>query len=414
MVEVRSSKPINQTPIAMDAELKAVPRFLRRVFREISRIEFGQLHIELPDGRRLSFVGKRPGPEGTLKLNSYRAIWAFVVGGALGFSEAYVAGHWESPNLTAILEVFVANRRMLARMQYTGRIVRPFHKLLHALHRNTRRGARKNITAHYDLGNQFYGQWLDETMTYSAARFAREDMSLSEAQKNKYRELAERLDIRPGHHVLEIGCGWGGFAEFAAGEIGCRVTAITISQQQFDFAQKRIAGAGLGDLVDVRFCDYRDTEDQFDRIVSIEMIEAVGEAFWPAYFGTLRDRLVPGGQAGLQVITIEDEAFEGYRKSPDFIQRHIFPGGMLLSKTVLVDQIKKAGLLPGEMFPFGLDYGRTLHLWSERFDAAWKKITELGFDERFRRLWNYYLSYCEAGFKGGSLDVLQVTMKKPV
>ncbi|TNE58523.1 MAG: class I SAM-dependent methyltransferase [Alphaproteobacteria bacterium] len=412
-MEEKTLSPLRAPSGEVESELNRVPRVLRRVFREISRIEFGQLHIELPDGRRLSFVGENQGPQGTLKLNSYRAIWAFVVGGALGFSEAYVAGHWESPNLTALLEVFVANRRMLERMRHTGKIVKPFHKAMHALHRNTRRGARKNITAHYDLGNKFYGEWLDETMTYSSARFAREDMTLSEAQKQKYRELAARLDIQPGHRVLEIGCGWGGFAEFAAREIGCPVTAITISRQQYDFAKKRISDAGLGHLVEVRFCDYRDTQDQFDRIVSIEMIEAVGEAFWPAYFGTLRDRLVPGGQAGLQVITIEDGAFDGYRKSPDFIQRHIFPGGMLLSRTVLIEQIKKAGLLPGELFPFGLDYGRTLHLWSERFNAAWKKITKQGFDERFKRLWDYYLSYCEAGFKGGSLDVLQVTMQKP-
>jgi cyclopropane-fatty-acyl-phospholipid synthase len=267
--------------------------------------------------------------------------------------------------------------------------------------------------AHYDLGNDFYSAWLDSSMTYSSAKFQSKSQSLSDGQQEKYRELAKRLDIQAEHKVLEIGCGWGGFAQFAAEEIGCQICAITISPEQHYYAKQRIERAGLSNKVEVRLCDYRDVEATFDRVVSIEMIEAVGEAFWPTYFATIGERLRSGGKAGLQVITIENESFDLYRRKPDFIQRHIFPGGMLPSQDALLEQIDCAGLTEISLSHFGQDYGRTLNEWHQRFELARDQIERLGFDEVFHRFWTYYLNYCEAGFRGGSLDVLQVTMTKP-
>jgi cyclopropane-fatty-acyl-phospholipid synthase len=342
-----------------------------------------------------------------------RALRRFATGGALGFSEAYLDGDWDSRDLPRLLEVLALNEAALADRYYGRRGFGWVPRLLHLLHPNTRRGSRRNIFAHYDLGNGFYRAWLDETMTYSAARFATPDQPLEDAQRHKYASLAQSLRLGPQDHVLEIGCGWGGFAAFAAGEIGARVTAVTISRQQHAFAAERIQKAGLGERVDVQLKDYRDLEGTYSCIASIEMFEAVGERYWPLFFSKVRERLAPCGRAGLQIITIADRYFDSYRRRADFIQRHIFPGGMLPSPTVLHQQIQRAGLQLQREVTFGLDYARTLGQWGRRFQQAWPALREQGFDERFKRLWDYYLAYCEAGFRAGHTDVGQVTVERP-
>jgi cyclopropane-fatty-acyl-phospholipid synthase len=277
---------------------------------------------------------------------------------------------------------------------------------------NSKRQARRNIHAHYDLGNAFYAAWLDPTMTYSAAIFDDGVNDLSAAQIRKYEALAKAIDLKPGQDLLEIGCGWGGFSEYVARTYGARVVALTISKEQFDYAQKRIADAGLSDKVTIKLQDYRDEKGLFDRIASIEMIEAVGEKYWPAYFAQLRDRLKPGGIAGIQGITIQESFFDSYRREIDFIRGYVFPGGMLPTPKIMKAMGEKFGIpLVGERI-FGLDYARTLVEWRERFSAAWPSIKPMGFDERFRRLWHYYLAYCEAGFRSGNIDVRQMIFAK--
>ena len=291
--------------------------------------------------------------------------------------------------------------------------MRVINRLSHRRRRNSRSGSRKNIHAHYDLGNAFYAAWLDATMTYSSARFAGPDDGLEAAQTRKYAALARLMDLQPGQTVLEIGCGWGGFAEYAAREIGAHVTGVTISQEQHDFARRRLFEAGLAERTDIRMLDYRDVAGRFDRVASIEMFEAVGREYWPAYFDKIREVLVPGGRAGLQIITIQDALFEDYNSRTDFIQKYVFPGGMLPSEARLRPVIEQAGLDWQAVERFGSDYADTLALWDGRFQAAWPDIRRMGgFDERFRRLWRFYLGYCEAGFRSGRTDVIQLALNR--
>ena len=287
------------------------------------------------------------------------------------------------------------------------------NNMSHAFNRNTRAGSKRNIMAHYDLGNSFYEKWLDRTMTYSSARFPSTDADLASAQLNKYKSLADSIGLQEGERVLEIGSGWGGFAEFAAKNMGANVTGLTLSPAQLDYARKRIFEAGLAEKVEFRLQDYRDVNGAFDKIVSIEMFEAVGQQYWQTYFDKVRDVLKPGGVAGLQVITIADRFYEPYLKSTDFIQRYIFPGGMLPSPSILQDHMKQAGLSLQSVNEFGQDYARTLAQWRHDFLAAWDEIREMGFDEKFKKLWRYYLAYCEAGFKAGTTNVCQVTVGRP-
>jgi cyclopropane-fatty-acyl-phospholipid synthase len=334
-----------------------------------------------------------------------------ALGGDVGFAEGYLAVEWDSPDLTGLIELFAVNREAVEVALPKGLGARLVGLLRALLNRNTRARARRNAVAHYDLGNAFYAAWLDTSMTYSAAIFGPGD-DLAAAQARKYRALAEATGIGPGHHVLEIGCGWGGFAIFAAREIGCRVTAVTVSAEQARHAAERIVVEGLADRVTVRREDYRDVRGTFDAVVAIEMIEAVGEAHWPAFFATLRDRLVPGGRAGLQVITVRDDLFPAYRKEHGFIRQTIFPGGMLPSPAALRALEAGAGLTRRSERAFGPDYARTIVAWRERFRDAWPEIAGGRFDERFRRMWEYYLAYCEAGFRTGTIDVRQIVLEK--
>lgn len=392
--------------------VRGLPFAVRQAFRYALDLKHGSLTAILPDGRALVFAGAAKGPDATIRIRDLGFARRLAGGGDIGFAEAYLRGEWETPNLTRFLELFCVNHAAVETLLPNRPFTRWLQWLRHALNRNTKFGARRNIHAHYDLGNAFYEAWLDPTMTYSSAVFAPGDNDLAAAQTRKYRLLAERIGIGPGDHVLEIGCGWGGFAEYAAGEIGCRVTGLTISREQFDYASERIRKAGLADRVTLRFQDYRDETGTYDHVASIEMFEAVGERYWPTYFAKLAQVLRPGGRAGLQIITIQDRLFENYRREIDFIRRYIFPGGMLPTPTILTDLGRRNGLRQTQSHAFGRDYATTLAMWRDRFRAAWPDLTPLGFDERFRRMWEYYLAYCEAGFRAGNIDVRQIVYER--
>jgi cyclopropane-fatty-acyl-phospholipid synthase len=406
-----------QTPILLDASsvgtaVAGVPRLVKIVFTYVARIRRGTLDITLPDGRVLRFGGAEPGPTAAMTIYDYAFAWRLMRGGDIGIAEAYLRKEWDTPDLTQFLYIFCVNYDLILPMFEQKNVVRVLQAVQHWFRRNTRAQAKRNIYAHYDIGNTFYKSWLDPSMTYSSALFEDGTTDLTAAQQNKYRRLAEAINLQPEQKVLEIGCGWGGFAEFAAKNYGVKVVGLTISKEQREFAQKRIFDAGLNERVEIRFQDYRDEQGQYDRIASIEMIEAVGEAFWPKYFSQLRDRLLAGGLAGIQAITIRDSMFHAYRREVDFIQRYVFPGGMLPSPAVLKSLGDHFGIPVIKERIFGQDYARTLATWRDNFRQAWPNLKPLGFDERFRRLWEYYLAYCEAGFLSGNIDVRQVIFAK--
>jgi cyclopropane-fatty-acyl-phospholipid synthase len=400
------------TPDNVEAVLKDVPKLVRFAFGLASRLRRGTLDVTLPDGRTVRCGGLEPGPAAQMTIYSYNFAWRLARSGDIGIAEAYLRREWDTPDLTQFLYIFCVNHDLIQTM-LGNPVSRVVQLVRHWFNRNTRRQARRNIYAHYDIGNSFYSAWLDPSMTYSSALFENGTDDLTAAQHNKYRRLAEAINLQPGQKVLEIGCGWGGFAEYVAKNYDAKVVGLTISAQQRDFAQKRMQAAGLSDKVEIRFQDYRDERGQYDRIASIEMIEAVGEQFWPQYFTQLRDRLAPGGLAGIQAITIQDKFFNAYRREVDFIQRYVFPGGMLPSPQVLKSLGEKFGVPVIRERIFGEDYAKTLATWRDNFRAAWPNLMPLGFDERFRRLWEYYLAYCEAGFLSGNIDVRQVVFAKP-
>lgn len=396
-----------------DPDLKAAPAAFRAALRVVAtNWGAGSVTWILPAGKVVKITGDKPGPDATVQINDYNFMRRAFASGTIGFAEGFMAGEWETPDLSAVLEAFSLNFDKLSALLSGNPVMRTVNVLHHLLHRNSRAGSRKNIHAHYDLGNGFYSRWLDPSMTYSSALYERPNQPLPEAQHAKYAALARTIDLAPGKHVLEIGCGWGGFAEFAAKEVGAKVTGITISQAQYDFARKRLFDQGLSEKAEIRLVDYRDVEGAFDAVASIEMFEAVGEEYWPAYFGKIREVLKPGGRAGLQIITIRDELFSRYRRRTDFIQRYIFPGGMLPSEARLKEETERAGLEWSDLKRFGQNYADTLAEWGRRFEAAWSEIRKDGFDERFRRLWRFYLSYCEAGFRTERTNVIQLGLSR--
>ena len=393
--------------------VKGLPFKARLALRGLLRMQHGSLAVTLPDGRKVLIKGRSAGPNAALMLRNWNLAGRALTSGTIGLAESYMDGDWDSPDITAFLELFLVNGDTAHGYSNGKRGVGRFvERIRHWMNSNTKTGSKRNISAHYDLGNEFYREWLDPSMTYSSALYSTGANDLHTAQNAKYRALAEATGIRPGDHVLEIGCGWGGFAEFAASELNCRVTGLTISREQLAFAQERISKAGLGDRVDFRFQDYRDETGLYDRIVSIEMFEAVGEKYWPAYFSKLKQCLKPGGKAGLQIITIRPESFDQYRSNPDFIQKYVFPGGMLPTRHHLAELGKKVDLSLVKDFGFGLDYARTLAEWRERFWSVWHKLRPMGFDDRFKRLWEFYLFYCEAGFRARNIDVRQVVFSR--
>jgi cyclopropane-fatty-acyl-phospholipid synthase len=394
-------------------ELMGAPAAFRAALRVIARNwALGSITFVMPSGRELHIAGSEPGPDVRLVIHDFRFIRRALAAGDIGFAEAYMAGEWDTPNLTDLLRVFAANWSRLRIVTMGNPLAWTINRVRHAFRFNSREGARRNIHAHYDLGNAFYAQWLDATMTYSSARYARPDQSLPEAQTGKYKALAQSMDLQAGQSVLEIGCGWGGFAEYAAREVGAKVTAVTISEAQYAFAKQRMFAAGLAERAEIKLVDYRDVEGRFDRVASIEMFEAVGERYWPSYFGKISETLAAGGRAGLQIITIRDEYFDEYRSRADFIQKYIFPGGMLPSEARLKQVTDRAGFTWSKIERFGQDYADTLAEWQRTFDANWRDIRPLGFDERFRKLWKFYLSYCEAGFRTERTNVIQLALTK--
>lgn len=385
-------------------------RAMRLVLMLMARIQIGDLEITLPDERVLKFTGQRPGPSGKLVMHNDRVARKFLIGGQLGFCESYLDGDWSSPDIATFFELILKNSDEIRKTLLGKRWVRFVSYLVHTLKPNSKRGSRKNIYSHYDIGNDFYARWLDPSMTYSSAFFGGDEtLSLEDAQAKKYQKILDHLGAKSGDHILEIGCGWGGFAEYAASK-GCKVTGITVSQAQYDYARERIQKAGFNDNVNINLQDYRDLEGQFDHIASIEMFEAVGEPYWPVYFDSLKKHLKPGGKACLQIITINDRDFPTYRKSADYIQRYIFPGGMLPSLEVLHNHTGRSNLEITDVFAFGPDYATTLALWNQRFQAQWPKIKSAQMDQRFKRLWEQYLCYCQAGFAAGKIDVIQATL----
>ena len=390
-------------------ETQSAPPLLRALLSILDRLERGSIELTMPDGRVYRAVGERAGPEGRIAISHPKFLQRLFREGHLGFGEMFMDGWWTTPDLQALLDVIMLNNPSIG-LRFPGAgLYRLWERLRHRFRANTRGGSRRNIAHHYDLGNDFYALWLDETMTYSSAVFRSPRESLAEAQRHKYAAICDRLSATPGDRVLEIGCGWGGFAEYAVRERGLRVTALTISRKQHAYARRRLFEAGLADRANVVLRDYREERGTYDAVASIEMIEAVGEKYWPVYFSSLRERLRPGGVAALQAITIADWLFPQYRASADFIQRYIFPGGLLPSPAALREQAEAAGLRIVGTARFADSYARTLHAWRRRFNARWDAIASLGFDDRFCRMWNFYLAASAAGFVSGTTDVVQVT-----
>ena len=393
-----------------------MPLAARQVLPLLQKLQHGRLHLRLPDGSE-SVYGQGEQPNATLVVHDWGVFAAAMRSGDIGFAESFIAGEWETPDLCALLRVFIANRNALEDVIYGHWWGQLAHRLRHWLNRNTRSNSRKNIHAHYDLGNAFYSLWLDPTMNYSSAWFDGNPMlPMDQAQDAKVRRALRMVNLTPGHNqrLLEIGCGWGALAEMGTREWGVAFTGVTLSEQQLAHAQKRLTDQGLGAQAQFRLQDYRDISDPaFDAICSIEMIEAVGQAYWPTYFETVARLLKPGGRACIQSIVIADSYFDRYVRGTDFIQQYIFPGGCLPSPSAFRQHAQAAGLRVVDEFAFGLDYAHTLRLWRERFMQVKPQVLALGFDERFVRIWQFYLAYCEAAFMEANTDVVQYTLLKP-
>ncbi len=392
---------------------KDLPRYFKQVFALAQNTQNGRLDMVLDDGRTFRVDAPNPGPVVQINIHDDGVFARLIREGQLGFCDAYLDGQWSTPDLQAFMDLIHADNDELFNGFRGQWLVEMFEKFRFWMQRNTKSQAKKNISYHYDLGNDFYGLWLDDTMTYSSAIYTTGQESLEAAQTAKYKSMVDEMGAQPGDHVLEIGCGWGGFAEYAAKERGLKVTCLTISQEQFKYAQDRINKAGLQDQVTFKLQDYRDEAGSYDGIASIEMFEAVGEKYWPSYFETVRKNLKPGKQATLQIITVRDEMFETYRSSVDFIQKYIFPGGMLPSPAKLHEHTVKAGMKVVGSVEFGQSYSTTLRRWHDTFNEKWDQVSALGFDDRFRRMWNFYLTSCAATFAYDNCDVVQITVQNP-
>lgn len=393
----------------VSAFVKGLPAKAQIALRSLVKLRFGTLILQVPDGRRVTIKGKATGPEATLILHNWNLLHKALTNATIGLGESYVDGDWESPDVTTLLTLLAINQDVGDTIANHARgLLRLFERMRHWWRSNSKTQAKKNISAHYDLGNDFYSHWLDETMTYSSALYEDGATDLASAQRDKYKALAEATGVQPGDRILEIGCGWGGFAEYAAKELDCHVTGLSLSQEQLKYAQERLDKLGLSHKVEFKYQDYRDETEKYDRVISIEMFEAVGEKYWRTYFDKVKDCLKPGGKAGIQVITINPVNYAHYKNNPDFIQRYIFPGGMLPADDAIEELGAVSGLSTVSNRAFGLDYAKTLAEWRETFWDKWELVQPLGFDDRFKKLWEFYLYYCEAGFISRSINVRQI------
>ena len=414
-VTVEQARDTDSRPVTDQEAVRriraAMPPSGQLFMRVLDQVRSGRIDLVTPEGEWLS-CGGESGPQATLTLRSWEAAEGILRKADIGLAEAYMAGDCDIDRPADLLTIALLNQQHIERAFYGNWLAVLWYRLRHWSRANTRSGSRRNIVAHYDLGNDFYKLWLDPTMSYSSAWFAGDlAQPLEQAQQAKYERILDRLGARPGEHILEIGCGWGGFAE-AAARRGCRVRGITLSPAQLEYARKRLADAGLSDRVELSYTDYRDIDGQYDHVVSIEMYEAVGERFWPAYFRAIRDVLKPGGRAVIQGITIHDEVFGRYRRGTDFIQQYVFPGGMLASESAFAKQSERAGLRLHASEAFGRDYAETLRRWLKAFTDAEPRVRALGFDDRFIRMWRFYLCYCAAGFDSGRTDVLHFELSR--
>jgi cyclopropane-fatty-acyl-phospholipid synthase len=394
---------------------ESAPAAARAAFGLLRQLRSGTLDLQLPDGTQMRFgSGADTEPRGAMRLRNWKVCGAALRSGDIGFAECFIDEDWTSPDLVALLKVFIANREAVESAIYGSWWGSLLYRVKHLLNANSRRGSRKNIHAHYDLGNPFYQLWLDETMSYSAAWFEGNPAGdLAQAQWAKVRRALDECRVQPGQRVLEIGCGWGGLAEYAARHRGAQVTGVTLSTEQLAYARQRLQAAGLAECADLRLQDYRDLNDgPFDAIASIEMFEAVGRKYWPGFFQRVHGLLKPGGRACIQSITIRDDLFDRYVSSTDFIQQYIFPGGLLPSPAAFRAQAEAAGLRIINELRFGTDYAETLRRWRHRFLAQEAAVRRLRFDSRFMRIWEFYLAYCEAAFATGNTDVMQFTLEK--
>ncbi|MFG6654448.1 class I SAM-dependent methyltransferase [Scandinavium sp. M-37] len=394
-----------------------IPRNVRvarwLLFRLLSGIRHGSLTVY--EGTQATHFGDASASlRADVQILTPGVYWRVLTGGSLAAADAWIDGEWDTHQLTALLQILALNGRVLGRLESGFRLLgKPVERLRHWTRRNSRDQARQNIAAHYDLGNAFYSHFLDEDLLYSSALFTADEQALNQAQQAKMARLCEQLALTADDHLLEIGTGWGAMAEYAARHYGCRVTTTTLSQEQYTWATARIARAGLQDKVQVLLCDYRDLTGEFDKLVSVEMIEAVGQRYLPTFFRTCQARLRPGGRMAIQAITIQDQRYRDYSKSVDFIQRYIFPGGFLPSITAMSELMTRhTDFVVRNLFDMGPDYARTLAHWRQRFVQAWQEIEQLGFDDRFRRMWLYYFGYCEAGFNARTISVVQLTAER--
>ena len=407
---------MNSTTAQIPCLPGAAPASARTVFALLARLQHGTLDVQMPDGAQARFGSSAAdAPKAALRLVDWQVFSAALKSGDIGFAEAFIDGRWTTPDLAALLRLFIANRDAMESVIYGTWWGSLAYRLRHLLRRNSRPGSRKNIHAHYDIGNPFYRLWLDETMNYSSALFEGDfTRSSVQAQQAKVRRALDECRVRAGDRVLEIGCGWGALAQEATVERGMRVTGVTLSSEQLDFARERMQRLGVADRADLRLQDYRDIGDgPYDAVASIEMFEAVGREYWPSYFQTVQRQLKPGGRACIQTITIRDDLFERYVKSTDFIQQYIFPGGLLPSPQVFRAEAGRAGLEVVNELAFGRDYAETLRRWRADFLSRESQVRRLGFDTRFMRIWEFYLAYCEAAFDTGNTDVMQFTLRRP-
>ena len=376
----------------------------------IKKFPYGSIEIEWPNGKFEIISALKDGPRANLKISDNDVVKEIINGGSVKFAELYMNKRLSSANLTTLMHYFALNNDEAEDTFKVSTIKYLYNKFAHFRNKNSKNQAKKNISYHYDLGNKFYSYWLDKSMTYSSAIFSKQNDDLEIAQTNKYKALANLVSVKDGDNLLEIGCGWGGFSEFLAENYECNITAITISKEQYNFAKKRIKKANLEKKVDIQFCDYRNIQGKFDKILSIEMFEAVGKDYWNEFFEKIRSVLNPNGNVGLQLITIDDQIYQVYKNNPDFIQKYIFPGGMLPSFNMLTNVVDRNYFNIDTVNSYSNDYAKTLNIWNTKFNNNWEKIKELGFDEKFKLMWNYYLSYCEGGFLSKNIDLKQIKL----